>query len=164
MQKINFSIFIGQYDKGSNHLKLIWNYLYRKGKIRETPTEGNSDSVVSHLQLQYRTKRPRPWNEVRSVCLTGNSLICHRDYQTTSPFINKTTSWSFYWITHHCTNPNYFGIQPGGGFLVQRSIRGCATEMGLKSASWYNDDLLFKCKNWYKHGSYFQNFLKLAWK
>ena len=35
-----------------------------------------------------------------------------------------------------------FALYPGGGFLVQRSIRGHAAEMGHKSA-WNNDDPLF---------------------
>ena len=42
------------------------------------------------------------------------------------------------------------------GFLVQRSIRGRATEMGLKSASWYNDDPLLSAKTGINMGHIFK--------
>ena len=41
-------------------------------------------------------------------------------------------------------------------FLIQRSIRGRAAEMGPKLASWYNDDPLLRAKTGIKMGHIFK--------
>ena len=48
-----------------------------------------------------------------------------------------------------------------GEFLVQKSIQGHAAEMGCKISLPLWQWLLIQW-TWYKHGSYFQNFLKYA--
>ena len=54
------------------------------------------------------------------------------------------------------------GLMGGGGVLGTKVYGDVPVKWVSKSASWYNDhDPLFSA-NWYKHGSYFENFLKLA--
>ena len=53
----------------------------------------------------------------------------------------------------------YSRVPGGGGILVQRSIRERAAEMGLKVASWYNDDPLFSAKTGINMGHIFKIYL-----
>ena len=49
----------------------------------------------------------------------------------------------------------------GGSYILSGDV---PLKWLANSASCYNNDPLIQCKNWYKHWSYFQNFLKLAQK
>ena len=48
----------------------------------------------------------------------------------------------------------------GGGYLIQKTLRGCATNMGSKISLLVYEWPLIKCKIWYMNGSIFQNWLK----
>ena len=52
----------------------------------------------------------------------------------------------------------------GGEFLVQRPIWERAAKMGLKISPPGIAMTPYSMQNWYKHGLYFQNFPKFAWK
>ena len=46
----------------------------------------------------------------------------------------------------------------GGGYLVQKTIRGCAANMGSKISLLVYEWPLIKCKIWYMNGLIFQKF------
>ena len=48
----------------------------------------------------------------------------------------------------------------GGGYLVQKTLRGCATNMGSKIGLLVYEWPLIKCKIWYMNGLIFQNLAK----
>ena len=50
----------------------------------------------------------------------------------------------------------------GGGYLVQKTLRGCAATMGSKISLLVYEWPLIKCKIWYMNGSIFQNLANLS--
>ena len=58
-------------------------------------------------------------------------------------------------------------VRPGGGYLVQKTLRGCAANMGSKISLLVYEWPLIRCKIWYMNGTIFkiwpnlsQNWLK----
>ena len=98
-----------------------------------------------------------------TVFVLLSTIICmYGTVHKLSPF---QTSKKFNNPLFFASAASSFTITARGGFLVQRSIRGRAAEMGLKiSLLVLYDDPLIQCKNWYKLGSYFQNYLNLNWR
>ena len=55
----------------------------------------------------------------------------------------------------------YLWTKPMGGYLVQKTLQGCAANMGSKiNLLVYEWPLSIKCKIWYMNGSIFQNLAK----
>ena len=50
----------------------------------------------------------------------------------------------------------------GGGYLVQKTLRWCAVNMGSKISLLVYEWPLIKCKIWYMNGSIFQNLAKIG--
>ena len=48
----------------------------------------------------------------------------------------------------------------GGGYLVQKTLQGCAANMGSKISLLVYGWPFIKCKIWYMNGSIFQNLAK----
>ena len=57
-----------------------------------------------------------------------------------------------------CKSGQWF--QPGGGYSVQKTLRGCATNMGSKISLLVYEWPLIKCQILYMNGSIFQHFPK----
>ena len=58
-----------------------------------------------------------------------------------------------------CNFAPLFNLDPGG-YLVQKTLRGCAANMGSKISLFVYEWPLIKCKIWYTNGSIFQNLVK----
>ena len=61
----------------------------------------------------------------------------------------------------HATKPMH-RLSSGGGYLVQKTLRGCAANMGSKISLLVYEWPLIKCKIWYMNGLIFQKFRNLS--
>ena len=67
----------------------------------------------------------------------------------------------FVWGKMHNFRPLSI-LRGGGGYLVQKTLRGCAANMGSKISLLVYEWTLIKCKIWYMNGSIFQKFPKFG--
>ena len=142
-------------EKGNNYIFAEENYLNytKKTKFIVTMTyslkqKGNKDRQWTHL---WPLKHSRPFPSSPSA-VRSSRYICA---------LRSTT-----WIIRVTPQNPCTGSLPGGGYLVQKTLRGCAANMGSKISLLVYEWPLIKCKIWYMNGLIFKKFRNLSrfWK
>ena len=100
----------------------------------------------------------------------ANQLFSINNEIFTTWIVNMTYSFQFHegiihnnvfflWMSSPLST-SYQNESTPGGYLVQKTLRGCATNMGSKISLLVYEWPLIKCKIWYINGSIFQNLAK----
>ena len=93
------------------------------------------------------------------MCLFGG----HKDFQPLCNLCDQIQFSGWITLTYLSEMMGYqsFGLNPGGGgYSVQKTLRGRAANMGSKISLLLYECPLKKCRIWYMNGSIFQNFPK----